>query len=65
MTVSTSGLISVHDTREIQRQVKEMVDAENTVRGRQVRMRITFLDMKNSVSNDKLQLGIHRQYGDT
>jgi type IVB pilus formation R64 PilN family outer membrane protein len=52
VTVSTSGLISVHDTREIQRQVKEMVDAENTVMGRQVRMRITFLDMKTSVSND-------------
>lgn len=52
VTISTSGLITVHDTREIQRQVKEMVDAENAVMGRQVRMRITFLDMKASVSND-------------
>ncbi|WP_155293335.1 hypothetical protein [Comamonas testosteroni] len=52
VTISTSGLITVHDTREIQRQVKEMVDAENAVMGRQVRMRITFLDMKASISND-------------
>lgn len=50
--ISSSGVITVTDTREIQEQIQELVDAENKSVSRQVRMRMQIVDLTASTNND-------------
>lgn len=52
LSISPSGIVTVYDTREVQKQVKSMIDAENHAYSRQIRLRITFIDMRTTISHD-------------
>jgi len=51
-SISSSGVITVTDTREVQDQVQELVAAENKSIGRQVRMRMQIVDLTSTTDND-------------
>lgn len=50
--ISSSGVITVTDTREVQAQVQELIAAENRSVGRQVRVRMQIVDVTASTNND-------------
>ncbi|WP_443694962.1 hypothetical protein [Pseudomonas sp.] len=50
--ISSSGVITVTDTREVQEQIQELVAAENKSVSRQVRMRMQIVDLTASTNND-------------
>ncbi|MEB8059292.1 hypothetical protein [Pseudomonas fulva] len=52
LSISASGVVTVTDTREVQRQVEELISAENKSVGRQVRMRMQIIDLTSTTSND-------------
>ncbi|PRP68502.1 hypothetical protein BUE93_22135 [Chromobacterium amazonense] len=45
VSISTSGVVTVTDTREVQDQVKEIIDAENKNVGKQVRLRLQIVQV--------------------
>lgn len=51
-SISSSGVITVTDTREVQEQIRELVEAENKSVGRQVRMRMQIVDVTATTNND-------------
>ncbi|MCK9759905.1 hypothetical protein LT708_25270 [Pseudomonas syringae pv. syringae] len=51
-SISQSGIVTVTDTREIQEQVSELINAENKSVSRQVRMRMQIVDLTTSSNND-------------
>lgn len=51
-SVSDSGVVTVTDTREVQEQVEELIDAENKSVSRQVRMRMQIVDLTATTNND-------------
>lgn len=51
-SISPSGIVTVTDTRDIQEQVAEMVDAENRSYGRQVKLRVQVIQVDTSVKDD-------------
>lgn len=51
-SVSDSGVVTVTDTREIQEQVEELINAENKSVSRQVRMRMQIVDLTATTNND-------------
>lgn len=51
-SISSSGVVTVTDTREVQNLVQEIMDAENKSVGRQVRMRMQIVDITSSTSGD-------------
>jgi type IVB pilus formation R64 PilN family outer membrane protein len=52
LSISDSGLVTVTDTREVQEQVEELINAENKSVGRQVRMRMQIVDLTSTSDND-------------
>lgn len=50
--ISSSGVITVTDTREVQEKVQELVAAENKSVGRQIRMRMQIVDLTSTTNND-------------
>lgn len=50
--ISSSGLISVTDTREVQEQVRELIESENKVVGRQVKLRVQVVQVEASQNDD-------------
>lgn len=50
--ISSSGVITVTDTREVQDQVRELIAAENKTIGRQVRMRMQVVEVTANTGND-------------
>jgi len=52
LSISASGVVTVTDTREVQEQVEELINAENKSVGRQVRMRMQIVDLTSSTNND-------------
>lgn len=52
LSISDSGVVTVTDTREVQEQVEELVNAENRSVGRQVRMRMQIVDLTSTTNND-------------
>lgn len=50
--ISSSGVITVTDTREVQEQIQELVAAENKSISRQVRMRMQIIDLTATTNND-------------
>lgn len=52
VSISTSGIITVSDTREVQELVRELIDAENKSIGRQIRMRMQIIDLTATTNND-------------
>jgi len=50
--VSTSGVVTVTDTREVHDQVRALIDAENKVMGRQVRVRMQVVEITSNNAND-------------
>lgn len=53
--VSTSGIVTVTDTREVQDQVRALIDAENKALGRQIRVRMQVVEI---TVNDTNNLGV-------
>lgn len=53
--VSTSGIITVTDTREVHDQVQALIDAENKALGRQIRVRVQIVEV---TSTDTSNLGV-------
>ena len=53
--VSTSGIVTVTDTREVHDQVSALIDAENKALGRQVRVRMQVVEI---TANDTNTLGV-------
>lgn len=53
--VSTSGIITVTDTREVHDQVRTLIDAENKALGRQIRVRMQVVEI---TTNDDSNLGV-------
>ncbi|WP_162882304.1 hypothetical protein [Pseudomonas coronafaciens] len=51
-SVSDSGVVTVTDTREVQEQVEELINAENRSVSRQVRMRMQIVDLTATTNND-------------
>ncbi|MGM7284703.1 hypothetical protein ABRY74_22935 [Pseudomonas guariconensis] len=51
-SISASGVVTVTDTREVQKQVEELISAENKSVGRQVRMRMQIIDLTSTTNND-------------
>lgn len=51
-SISSSGVITVTDTREVQEQIRELIAAENKSVGRQVRMRLQIVDVTATKNND-------------
>ncbi|MFA0921457.1 hypothetical protein ACDH55_24865 [Pseudomonas tremae] len=51
-SVSDSGVVTVTDTREVQEQVEELINAENRSVSRQVRMRMQIIDLTATTNND-------------
>lgn len=51
-SISDSGVVTVTDTREIQEQVEELINAENKSVSRQVRMRMQIVDLTATTNND-------------
>lgn len=51
-SISDSGVVTVTDTREVQEQVEELIDAENRSVSRQVRMRMQIVDLTATTNND-------------
>lgn len=52
LSISASGVVTVTDTREVQEQIEQLIDAENKSVGRQVRMRMQIVDLTSSTNND-------------
>jgi type IVB pilus formation R64 PilN family outer membrane protein len=52
LSISASGVVTVIDTREVQEQVEQLIEAENKSVGRQVRMRMQIVDLTSSTAND-------------
>lgn len=52
LSISASGVVTVTDTREVQEQVEQLIEAENKSVGRQVRMRMQIVDLTSSNNND-------------
>ncbi len=52
LSISASGVVTVTDTREVQEQVEQLIEAENKSVGRQVRMRMQIIDLTSSTNND-------------
>lgn len=52
LSISASGVVTVTDTREVQEQVEELINAENKSVGRQVRMRMQIVDLTSTTNND-------------
>lgn len=52
LSISASGVVTVTDTREVQEQVEQLIEAENKSVGRQVRMRMQIVDLTSSTNND-------------
>ncbi len=52
LSISASGVVTVTDTREVQEQVEELINAENRSVGRQVRMRMQIVDLTSTTNND-------------
>lgn len=52
LSISASGVVTVTDTREVQEQVDELIEAENKSVGRQVRMRMQIIDLTSTTAND-------------
>lgn len=50
--ISSSGVITVTDTREVQDQVRELIAAENKTIGRQVRMRMQVVEVTANTGSD-------------
>ena len=50
--ISSSGVVTVTDTREVQDQVRELIAAENKTIGRQVRMRMQVVEVTANTGND-------------
>ena len=50
--ISSSGVITVTDTRDVQDQVRELIEAENKTIGRQVRMRMQVVEVTANTGND-------------
>nr|WP_314710045.1 hypothetical protein [uncultured Comamonas sp.] len=53
--VSTSGIVTVTDTREVHDQVRALIDAENKSLGRQIRVRMQVVEI---TANDTNNLGV-------
>lgn len=53
--VSTSGIVTVTDTREVHDQVSALIDAENKALGRQVRIRMQVIEI---TANDTNNVGV-------
>lgn len=51
-SISDSGVVTVIDTREVQEQVEELINAENKSVSRQVRMRMQIVDLTATTNND-------------
>jgi len=51
-SISDSGVVTVTDTREVQEQVEELINAENKSVSRQVRMRMQIVDLTATTNND-------------
>lgn len=52
LSISASGVVTVTDTREVQEQVEELINAENRSVSRQVRMRMQIVDLTATTNND-------------
>jgi len=52
LSISASGVVTVTDTREVQEQVDELINAENKSVSRQIRMRMQIIDLTASTGND-------------
>ncbi|MBD8792700.1 hypothetical protein IFR09_22755 [Pseudomonas syringae] len=52
LSISASGVVTVTDTREVQEQVEELINAENKSVSRQVRMRMQIVDLTSTTNND-------------
>ena len=52
LSISASGVVTVTDTREVQEQVEQLIEAENKSVGRQVRMRMQIVDLTSNTNND-------------
>lgn len=50
--ISSSGVVTVTDTREVQDQVRELIAAENKTIGRQVRMRMQVVEVTANTGSD-------------
>lgn len=50
--ISSSGVVTVTDTRDVQDQVRELIEAENKTIGRQVRMRMQVVEVTATTGND-------------
>lgn len=50
--ISSSGVVTVTDTRDVQDQVRELIEAENKTIGRQVRMRMQVVEVTANTGND-------------
>ncbi|WP_404299039.1 hypothetical protein [Alicycliphilus denitrificans] len=50
--ISSSGVVTVTDTREVQEQIRELIAAENKAIGRQVRMRMQIVEVTANTGND-------------
>jgi len=51
-SISDSGVVTVTDTREVQEQVEDLINAENRSVSRQVRMRMQIVDLTATTNND-------------
>lgn len=51
-SISSFGVVTVTDTREVQDQVRTLIDAENKAMSRQIRMRMTIVEVKSTIKND-------------
>ncbi|PMS14658.1 hypothetical protein C0Z18_30900 [Trinickia dabaoshanensis] len=51
-SISSSGVVTVTDTREVQEQIRDLIEAENESVGRQVRMRMQIVDVSATTNND-------------
>lgn len=50
--ISPSGVITITDTREVQEQMRELIDAENRTIGRQVRLRMQIVEVTSTSGSD-------------
>lgn len=50
--ISSSGVVTVTDTRDVQDQMRELIEAENKTIGRQVRMRMQVVEVTANTGND-------------
>jgi type IVB pilus formation R64 PilN family outer membrane protein len=51
-SISSSGIVTVTDTRAVQEQIRELITAENQSAGRQVRVRLQIVDVQATTNND-------------